>query len=201
MVIDNCMIACNVHIPDEAAMNMSNGDSHYCITLHDHIKLHQDGEEVAKLYSAWDDMNSLLPCDTWRHRSVATMAHVMSHCLTTPSHHWNQCCNGLTTCLMYISPFQFLFPQFNKLIELCHWRLTLKNLSKVYDSMSALYVKFPQCLPENDWIKIMIVPENLIWHVAALQTFCWSLMCLACPVIGYISWLLLQPHLLVVVIK
>ena len=44
VVIDNCMIACNVHMPDEAAMNLSNGDSHYCILLHDHIKLHQDGD-------------------------------------------------------------------------------------------------------------------------------------------------------------
>ena len=39
MIIDNCMIASNVHMSDVAAMNMTNGSSQYCIMLHDHFEL------------------------------------------------------------------------------------------------------------------------------------------------------------------
>ena len=39
MIIDNCMIAGNVPMPDVAEMNMTNGGSHYCIMLHDHSEL------------------------------------------------------------------------------------------------------------------------------------------------------------------
>ena len=37
-------------------------------------------------------LNSLRPSDAiWRHRSGSTLAQVMGCCLTTPSHHLNQC--------------------------------------------------------------------------------------------------------------
>ena len=50
MIIDNCTIAGNVPMPDVAAMNMTNGSSHYCIMLDDRFELCWDGKEASYLY-------------------------------------------------------------------------------------------------------------------------------------------------------